>query len=255
MNKLVWIITSLSIVITSLITYQVTVLVKDSDYVKKEELKTYVDQYIAQSPDIIFSTFVKGAKLQEQALVEKKRQALLDSKDELENDPSSPYVGNEKGDVKIVMFSDYRCGYCKKTAPILEQLLKNDAGLKVIVKELPVLGPASVISANAALAVFKLDKSKFAAFNKRLYKKPLGSEADLLAMAKAAGIDGKALLIEMAKPEYQKIIQKNNTLGSSLGVDGTPAFVIDGVLYPGALPEEQLLALIKNVREKNKTKL
>lgn len=250
MNKLVWVSASLSIVLTSLITYQVTVSVKSSDYVKKDELKNYFDQYVDQNTETIFSAFVKGAKLQEQAAVEKKRQAIAGSQQELENDPTTPFVGNEKGDVSIVMFSDYRCGFCKKSSPILERILGQDKNLKLMIKEFPVLGPSSLVSAKVALAVFKLDKRKYAAVHKQLYTTTLTNEKDLLKLSKAVGIDGKALLAEMAKSEYDQILAKQNSLASSLGINGTPAYVIDGTLYPGALAEKQLQDIIKQVRDK-----
>lgn len=257
MNKSVWVIVFLSVVLTSFVTYQVTVSVNSNTYVKKDELKNYFDQYLEQSTKAVFSAFVKGAKLQEQVAVEKKRQAIVDSQQALENDPATPFIGNEKGDVNIVMFSDYSCGFCKKSAPILEQVLKQDKNLKLIVKEFPILGPSSIVSAKVALAAYKLDKTKYASVHKQLFTKRLNSEKDLLQLAKLVGIDGKSLLLEMEKPEYNQIAEENQALASSLGVNGTPAFVIDGVLYPGALSEEQLKGIVKQVREKrlaNKTK-
>jgi protein-disulfide isomerase len=254
MNKLALGLIVISIAASSFVTYQVTrtnAVDMSEQYVKKDEIKKLFDEYIEQGAETVFAAAVKGAELQKQAEAEKQRQAVLDSKAELENDPTSPFMGNENGDVTIVMFSDYRCGYCKKSAAILEKLVKNDDGLKVIIKEYPVLGRASVVSSTASLAAFNLDKSKFAAFNKNLFEKPLNSEIDLLAMAEAVGLDGKAVMAEMAKPSYGAIIANNMALGNKLGIKGTPAFVIDGVLYPGAMPEEQFVALIEHTRNKH----
>ena len=254
MNKSVWVIVFLSVALTSFVTYQITVSVNSNNYVKKDELKSYFDQYVDQSTKAIFSAFVKGAKLQEQAAVEKKRQAIAESQQSLENDSATPFIGDENGDVSIVMFSDYSCGYCKKSAPILEQVLEQDKNLKLIIKEFPILGPSSIISAKAALAAYKLDKTKYSSLHKKLYTKILNSEKDLLALAKAASIDGKSLLVEMAKPEYDQIVEKNQVLASSLGINGTPAFIIDGVLYPGALTDKQLQDIVNQVREKRQVK-
>ena len=257
MNKLALILIVASIALSSLITYQITqsgpVGLSD-EYVKKENLKKYFDEYVDQGSDVIYASLVKAIEQQKQADEKKKQQALIDHKEELENDPLTPFLGNEKGDVNIVMFSDYQCGYCKKSAPILSRMLQKDTGLKLILKEYPVLGQASLISAKAALAAFKLDKAKYAVFNQQLFKRSLRSENDLLAIAKAADINGLALLAEMKKPEYVQQLQKNQTLGSKLGINGTPAFIIDNVLYAGALPEAQLLEIIKTVREKRSVK-
>lgn len=250
MNKSVLGTVFLSVVLTSFVTYQVTVSVNSNTYVKKDDLKNYFDQYLEQSTKAVFSAFVKGAKLQEQAAVEKKRQAVLDSQQLLENDPATPFTGNEIGDVKIVMFSDYSCGYCKNSAPVLEQVLKQDKNLKLIIKEFPILGPASIVTAKAALAAYKLDKTKYAALHKQLFQQSLTSEKELLQLAKSVGIDGKSLLNEMLKPEYNQVVEANQVLASNLGINGTPAFIIDGVLYPGALQEDQLKDIVKQVREK-----
>jgi protein-disulfide isomerase len=253
MNKLALVIIVASIAASSLITYQIAksnVGSLSDQYVKKEDLKAYFDQYVDSGAETIFAAVMKGVELKKQAEADQKRQAILDSKDALENDPNTPYTGNENGDVNIVMFSDYRCGYCKQSAPMLAQLLQNDGKLKLIIKEYPVLGQASVVSAKAALAAFKLDKSKYAEFNKQLLNKPISSEKDLIGIANASGYDGEVLLKEMAKPEYSQSLKDNRELGSRLGINGTPAFIIDGVLYPGAMSGTRLTDVINGVRQK-----
>jgi len=251
MNRFALLLSVVSILLSSFVTYQLVQSNKaglSDQYIKKDDLKIYFDQYVDQGAETIFAAVVKGVELQKQADAEKKRMAILDSKDALENDPTTPYSGNEKADVNIVMFSDYLCGYCKKSAPILAKMLQDDPNLKLIVKEYPVLGQGSMIAAKAALAAFKIDKSKYPAMNMQLFEKTLGSEKDLLDMASAAGIDGAALLTEMATPENNQSIQQNQALGSKLGINGTPAFIIDGVLYPGAMSGEQLAEIVKNIR-------
>lgn len=262
MNKLALGLIVASIAASSFITYQVmqSQLVGQSEnYVTKDMLEGYLTReglneqfgkYLDENAEQVFAAVAKGVAMQKQAEADKKRQALQDSKAELENDLRSPVAGNENGDVTIVMFSDYRCGYCKRSAPMLEKLLASDTGLKLVVKEFPVLGPASIISAKAALALYTLDKSKYPAFNKQLFETELSSEVQLIELATSVGVDAKLLLAEMAKPEYDELLEKNHALGTSLGVNGTPAFVIDGVLYPGAMPEDQFVALIEHTRSK-----
>lgn len=257
MNKLALILIVVSIAASSLITYQVTQSGSDGlseQYVKKDELKKYFDEYVDQSSNEIYASLVKGIEQQKSLAEKEKQQAIIDSRQELEDDPLTPFMGNENGDVKIVMFSDYRCGYCKRTAPILEKILHEDGNLKLIIKEYPVLGQASVISAKAAVAVFKMDKSKYAEFHKQLFERPLNSEKDLIEIAAAAGVNGVALLTEMAKPEHAGQVKKNRILGSRLGINGTPAFIIDGTLFPGAMSKAQLLDVIKKVRAKRSAK-
>ncbi|NOY66047.1 MAG: DsbA family protein [Gammaproteobacteria bacterium] len=253
MNKFALVLMVLSIAATAFITHEITQSNSgglSDQYVKKEDLKVYFDEYVNQSPNELYISVIKGLEQQKKLEDEKKKLVVIEHKQELENDPKTPYLGNEEGDIKIVMFSDYRCGFCKRMAPIFTKMLKKDTGLKLIMKEYPVLGQASVIAAKAALAVFQMDKTKYAAFNLLLFQKPLGSEKEFLEIAKAAGIDGAALLTEMMKPEYAQQIQKNRALGQKLGINGTPAFVIDDVLYPGAMSEEQILDVIIKIRDK-----
>jgi protein-disulfide isomerase len=251
MNKLALVLIVASIAISSFVTYQVTTsksVEMNEQFVKKDDLKKLFNEYVDQGAEDIFAAVVKGAALQKQAEAEKQRKLVLESKDELENDPTSPFIGNENGDVKIVMFSDYRCGYCKRTMPVLEKLVSEDAGLKVIFKEYPVLGQASLVSSMASLAAFNLDKSKFAQFNKTLFEKPLESETDLLLIANEVGLDNQKFLEEVSKPSTRIIIENNRAMGDRLGIRGTPAFVIDGVLYPGVLSEIKLREIIEQVR-------
>ncbi|MSP67854.1 MAG: DsbA family protein, partial [Alphaproteobacteria bacterium] len=167
--------------------------------------------------------------------------------EELTADPASPVLGNPKGDVTVVEFSDYRCGYCKSVHPTLMELLKRDGNVRLVIKEFPILGPESVEAAKAALAANR--QGKFAAVNERLmaFKGQLTRDA-ILQVAREAGVDVKRLQADMEAPEIMQALQRNRKLASKLEINGTPGFVIGQKVVPGAIPLEQFEELVKAAR-------
>lgn len=240
-----------SIAASSLLTYWVVssqANVQGGEGLNRDEVRSVMDEYLAEHPETFYAAVLKGMEKQEQAAKEKNRESILGRTNELENDPATPFGGNANGDVRIVLFTDYNCGYCKRAAPILKDLLKSDPNLKIVVKELPILGPGSLIAATAGLSVFAIDPEKYLAFHFRMFETDIKSEQDIYDVAKAVGIDQEKLVAEMKNPAIHASLRKIYTLASDLGISGTPAFVIDGYLYPGALSKEQLVAAIRKVR-------
>lgn len=226
----------------------------EQDYIKKSELNTYIDQYMSKSSGQVYAAFLNDVQLKKQQEQEDIQKVVLQKKNILENDPLTPFMGNSEGDVKIVMFSDYQCIYCKKSEPLLKKITSKDSGVKFAIKEFPILGDVSIIAAKAALSVFKIDPAKYSKFNSLLFESLPQTEAELINVAQATGIDEEALFKEMLNPEHDEKLAENQSLAAQFGITGTPAFIVDGVIYPGALPEDQLIAIISNAREK-RTKL
>lgn len=203
--------------------------------VSAEEVEKTVAKFLKDNPYVIVEAF-QAAK---QADADKERvnseQAIKTRADEILNDPNSPFTGNPDGDVTIVKFSDYSCGYCKRVVPDLITLLSEDKNIKFVMKDFPILGPQSTVNSKAAMAVFKLNPDKWWDFHKAMLKTTPRNKEQLLALAAKQGVDSAALETEMAKPEYQAQIQKNISLGGAIGVRGTPAFVINGNFVRGAV--------------------
>ena len=247
-----------SIALSSALTYWIVSSqsnVRGGAGLSKEEVRSVVDEYLEDSPETFYAAVVRGMEKQEQAAQEKKRENILGRIDELEHDPATPFGGNAKGDVSIVIFTDYNCGYCKRAAPILKDLLKSDPNLKVVVKELPILGPGSLVSAAAGLSVFSIAPEKYLPFHFKMFETDIKSEQDIYDVAKDVGIDQEKLVAEMKNPAIHTTLRKITALASDLGISGTPAYVIDGYLYPGALTKSQLVAAIKKVRDNKQAAL
>ena len=140
-------------------------------------------------------------------------------------DPSTPVLGNPKGDVVIVKFFDYQCPYCKAVEPKLEKLMMDDKGVKIVVKEFPILGPESVIASKAALASVR--QGKYAAFHHALmtYRGQLTDEV-IFTAAKSVGLDVDKLRKDMISPEVADQLLANFNLARALKVSVTPGYFI-----------------------------
>ena len=163
-------------------------------------------------------------------------------------------AGNPAGKVTVVEFFDYNCGYCKRSLPDVLKLIETDKDVKLVIKEFPILGPGSLVAAKAAVAARR--QGKYWEFHLALMnEKGAIDEARVFEVAKTVGLDGAKLRRDMEDPEIAKIIARNHTTAEALGIQGTPAFVIDQTLVPGALGFEALTGAVAAVREAGGCKL
>jgi protein-disulfide isomerase len=160
--------------------------------------------------------------------------ALEANREALEHDPTSPVLGNPKGDVTIVEFFDYRCPYCKLTAPTLQTLIGQDSKVRLVMKEFPILGKESVFAARIALAAKK--HGKYAEFHQAMFAlKSKIDDAQTLEVVKSIGLDPAQIRKEADGSDIDAILKQNYDLAKQLNLSGTPAFVIGDALLPGAV--------------------
>ena len=162
--------------------------------------------------------------------------------------PSDPVAGNPAGDVTIVEFFDIRCPYCRRFEPSLEQLVGQDHGIRIVFKDLPILGAPSVLAAKAMLAA--QHQGKYLQLRAALMRDSQPpTEAGIRAMAPALGIDPDRLVRDMDDPAIQKRIDANIQLARELGIDGTPAMVIGKQLVPGEVTVAEMEGYIAAARK------
>ncbi|HEY8288898.1 MAG TPA: DsbA family protein [Acetobacteraceae bacterium] len=162
--------------------------------------------------------------------------------------PADPIAGNPKGDVTIVEFFDTRCPYCRKMEPAMAKLLTEDHGVRLVYKDLPILGPPSLLGSKALLAAQKQDGyEKLRDAVMRL--PPDTTPAMIQTEAVKLGLDWSRLSHDMDDPSVQTRIQANLDLAHSLGIQGTPAFVIGKDLVPGAIGLDDLRKAVAEVRQ------
>ena len=169
--------------------------------------------------------------------------------DELFKDPTSPVGGNPNGDVTIVEFFDYQCGYCKVVFPRIEKLLIDDSNLRFVFKEMPILGPNSVFAARAALAARMQGEKQYVAFHKvMMASRGSLNKASVLRFATDAGLDVDRLKGDMEDDNINDMIRRNLKLADALSINGTPAFVIGDTIVRGAVDLLKLKILVERAR-------
>lgn len=208
--------------------------------------------YLMANP-FVLREVIQELQAQEQLAASQQQSATLTSlSDELKNDPSSYVAGNPDGDVTIVEFFDYRCGYCKKNFPDLMKTVEDDGNIRLVLKEFPILGEDSVLASQAAIA--SISQGKYMDFHAALMAVRGGLTKDrILNIASDVGLDIQKLEDEMQGEAVQEVIRKNYAVAQKLGVNGTPAFVIEDTFYPGAATSAQMAEMIVAAREKKKT--
>ena len=213
-----------------------------------EQVEKIVRDYLMREPEIIYQALEELQRRQAAEQEERQKEMLVSRRDDLLSDPATPIAGNPDGDVALVEFFDYRCGFCRRVLSSMQALMDEDANLKVVFKELPVLGEDSVRAARAALASQQQDKSLYLDFHLALMSASDLSAAGIRAIAADIGLDPDQLEQDMQSDEVTKAIDANYQLASALGIEGTPAFVIGDNLVPGAVDKGRLAALIEEAR-------
>ncbi len=214
----------------------------------QEEIEKIVRDYLLREPEIVYEAIQLLQARQQEEEAARRRDMLSQLAPEIFNNPDDPVAGNLDGDVTLVEFFDYQCGYCRRMAPSLQALMRDDTDLRVVFKELPVLGPDSVTAARAALAASKVAPDRYQSFHFALMDASDLSEATILAEAESVGIDPAALKEAMQSEEVAQAIQRNLQVAGSLGINGTPSFIVGETIIPGAVPIEHLTQLIDDVR-------
>jgi len=222
-----------------------------SDPAFQKAVEKVVKQYILTHPEVIEQTLQALQAKRQAEEREHTRQMIATKQAELLNDPDSPVSGNLEGDVTVVEFFDYRCGYCKRVAGAVTQLQQDDPNVRVVYKDYPILGEASELASRAALA--SQAQGKHLAFHEALLasKQDLTQES-LFQIATEVGLDQEQLKKDMESPSLQTTIERNRALARELSINGTPGFIIGTELVPGALDLKDLKKLIRQIRkEKN----
>lgn len=222
---------------------------------QKKQVEDIVRQYLLKNPEVLVEA-INNLRTKEEAEEAKGiGDAIAKRRDAIERDPASPVGGNAKGDVTLVEFFDYRCGYCKRVHGTVQSVLKSDGNVRFVYKELPVLGPESMFASRAAIAAFKIAPDKYVALHNRLMALSARAinEETVMAEVKAVGLTPEAVRQKMQDPSVLKEIERNQELAESLRIRGTPSFVVGDILIPGETDEESLKQAIAAARAKKKS--
>ena len=201
----------------------------------RARIETIVREYILAHPEIIPEAV---QRLQQRELA----QAVDQNRAAYETPFAGAWAGAEDGDVVLVQFFDYACGFCRKSNPDVDRLLSEDKKLKVVWRELPVLGPDSQVAAEASLAAAR--QGVFRDFHEKMFALGRPTTSNIAAAKGAVG-----LTASVAPQEMQAEFEKNYTLARAIGATGTPTFVVGDQVLQGAVGYDALKEAIATARK------
>jgi len=203
-----------------------------------------IEEYIRNNPELIIEVLTQYSRDREKA-DQQQGINLVKSGNDL------TVMGNPDGDVTIYEFSDYNCGYCKRSFASLMNVIKSDGNIRVVIKEFPILADSSVTAARLTMAAAEL--GQFEALHTELMLWPGRlDERAFDAILANVGLERKSLEAIIAKGEIDARIQQNRQAASALNINGTPGFIIGDAVIPGAIDQNELARLVAEARKNNR---
>jgi len=205
---------------------------------QRGEIEGIIKAYLIAHPEVIQEVMTEIDKRQAEAEAEKHREGVKQYSKVLFYSPRQVTLGNPNGDVTMVEFFDYNCGFCRRALTDMLDLMKADPKLRVVLKEFPVLGPGSIEAAQVAVAVRMQnpDGKKYLEFHQKLLSgRGQADRARALAVAKEVGLDMGRIEKDMASDEAKQTIDENLKVAEALGLNGTPSYVIGSDVVVGAV--------------------
>jgi protein-disulfide isomerase len=217
----------------------------------RAEFENLIKEYLLANPALIDEVIAKSARLRATAEAEKRKAALVENATAIFSSARQVTLGDPQGTTTLVEFFDYNCGFCKRALPNKLELMKNDPKLKVVLKELPVLGKNSIDAAKVAVAVRMQDPAgvKYLDFHQRLLLGATADHARALAAAKEAGLDMARLEKDLASEEINATLEEGKQLAALLGIRGTPTYVIGDEIVAGAVALPVLQEKLQRARK------
>jgi protein-disulfide isomerase len=219
----------------------------------KEALHAEIRAYLLQNPEILMEMIQLLEAKQQAATAEGDRELVASNAAAIFDDGFSWVGGNPDGSFTLVEFLDYQCAFCRRAQPDLSELIKSDGDIRLIVKEMPILGPGSDLAARAAIAtLISKGPETYAALHERLMA--LQGEVTDVSLDHAlteTGLDPAEVRAAMADPEVDRRLAATRDLAGKLAIAGTPTFVFDNRMVRGYLPLAQMRDLVGQVRASN----
>lgn len=220
---------------------------------ERAAFRAEVRAYLIENPEVLLEAIAEleaqqaaDEAVEDGSLVAVNAAALFD-------DPNSWVGGNPDGDLTLVEFIDYNCGFCKRAYPEIAQVLDIDGDVRLVVKEFPILGPTSELAARMAIAVLQTEGPEaYATLHDRLMTARGNLEpATLQRIGVELGLDMPTVTERMNSPEVASVIEENRNLAARLRLNGTPAYAMPGRIVRGMLPATAMLDLVEAARAEN----
>ena len=228
-------------------------LALDLDNMSAEERQIFRDEiraYLLENPEIIMEAVAVLEAREAEAQAQADLSLISDNAADIFDDGYSWVGGNPDGDITLVEFLDYRCGFCKRAHGEVAKLLETDGNIRLIVKEFPILGEQSLLASRFAVATkqiagdeaYKGVTDALMAFNGEINMR------SLRRMASTFGLDADAIEAHMNTEAVTDEIRRTRALAQRLQISGTPTFVLQDELLRGFLPFDEMMALVEEKR-------
>ncbi len=219
---------------------------------QRAEIESIVKTYLTEKNPQVLAEGLQNLQTRQQEEAEAKiKENIAKHKAEIYKDAATPSVGKDSAKVTVVEFFDYQCGYCKAAEEGMERVLKEDKDVRIVYKNFPILGPVSLEAAKASLASVK--QGKFKEFHTAMMNRKEHLKSEMIyEIAKNVGLNVDKLKKDMDDKTVTENLAANTKLGESIGVRGTPFFIINDTTSPGVLSYDALKKVIDAARAEKK---
>lgn len=214
---------------------------------QKVEIEKMFAEYLKENGDVVLESVNSYQARMVEEQQEEARLKAANFVDTLKDDKNLTAAGNPKGDVTIVEFFDYNCGYCTRAYNEVATLLEDDKNIRVVFMDMPILGPSSMEASKWSLAAH--EQGKYWEYHQAIMDHEGPKEADTLEkLAKDLGLDVKKMKKDKESKEIADQLSKNIEVAQEMGIRGTPGFVIGNRVSPGYIPLDQMKKVIDEAR-------
>ena len=217
---------------------------------ERDAFRAEIRAYLLENPEVIMEAVAVLEQRQADAQAQSDVDLVKANAEDIFNDGHSWIGGNPEGDIALVEFMDYRCGFCKRAYTEVETLLETDGNIRFIVKEFPILGEESMLASRFAIATqqtlgndaYKSVHDALMAFNGAITEEALSRIAD------AMGLDAAPILDHMDSDQVTDVIRENHALAQRLSISGTPSFVMANQMLRGYAPAQDMQRMADEIR-------
>ncbi|MCO8145352.1 DsbA family protein [Rhodovulum tesquicola] len=218
---------------------------------EREMFRAEVRSYLMENPEVLMEAIGVLEQRQAEAQTANDEALVRVNAAEIFEDGHSWVGGNPEGDITLVEFVDYRCGYCRRAHDDVAELVSSDGNIRLVMKEFPILGDQSVLSARFAVATLQIagPDAYERAHDALITFRGNITEESLAQLAATLGLDGAAIMGRMNSPEVDAVLAANQSLAQRMQISGTPTFIVGPQMLRGYMPLEGMRQVVAGLRE------
>ena len=217
---------------------------------ERATLHSEIRAYLLENPEVIMEAVAVLEERQAQGQAQADVDLVRANSDAIFNDGHSWVGGNPEGDITLVEFMDYRCGYCRRAVDEVNGMLEEDGNIRFIVKEFPILGEESVLASRFAIATQQVagDEAYKSVHDALMAYNGAMNDTGFTRLAYSLGLDANAIVAAMDSEAVTEVIAANHALGQRLQISGTPSFVMGDQMLRGFLPQDAMQDIANDIR-------